>query len=389
MVVERRVAPRLHGTCARLLFSVTLVCAGPAREASGQEPARWRLHAVVGADGSADAASQFSQITAVALLDERGFVVADAGDCSVRYFSLDGTHLRTVGRRGGGPGEFALPAFLSVDSIVRIYDPQQHRVVLFSRTGEHLDTRRVVATRAFNISRIYPLGSRLEVGATTPLQVGSRDQEQAVVFAMDRATGALHTLASFETGLALWSASGGRLGRGLIPSKFGPGGAFGVRDTLLAIADGYAGVVRLLVAREDSLHLLREWSLGPASRPVSRSDAEAARNEWLDFMGRRGARLEELVVATPTRWSAAHRVIVQEGGYVWVLVDVGGSHSSYRIVVSPAEDAERWVVLSPAGTQSERWLPAGFSLMDVRGDVAVGVHRDEDGLETVRVYRTR
>ena len=49
----------------------------------------------------------FDRIRTAFLLSDGRIVVADAGSRQFRYFSAEGEHIRTVGRRGRGPGEFA------------------------------------------------------------------------------------------------------------------------------------------------------------------------------------------------------------------------------------------------------------------------------------------
>jgi len=43
------------------------------------------------------------------LQSDGSIVIVHCGGADVRYFGCDGTHLRTVGRRGQGPGEFQIP----------------------------------------------------------------------------------------------------------------------------------------------------------------------------------------------------------------------------------------------------------------------------------------
>src|SRR5262245_7554741 len=48
----------------------------------------------------------FSQIVGTSRLSSGGIVVADRGSNQIRFFDRAGRHLRTVGRTGGGPGEY-------------------------------------------------------------------------------------------------------------------------------------------------------------------------------------------------------------------------------------------------------------------------------------------
>lgn len=74
---------------------------------------------------------------AVRLTDGR-VVVADKGSQVLHVFDAQGTHLRSIGREGGGPGEFRAVenvALLRGDSIA-VWDPRLRRVSVFDGTGQ-------------------------------------------------------------------------------------------------------------------------------------------------------------------------------------------------------------------------------------------------------------
>jgi len=55
----------------------------------------------------------------------------------VEVFALDGRHLRTIGKRGPGPGEFNFPAFLAISSSGTLYvaDSLNFRIQMFDPDG--------------------------------------------------------------------------------------------------------------------------------------------------------------------------------------------------------------------------------------------------------------
>ncbi len=69
----------------------------------------------------------FARITALAA-DDRHIYVVETRPPVVRVYDLDGTHIRNIGTRGQGPGEFAFP-----ESIVVMPDGR-----LMVRDDEHL-----------------------------------------------------------------------------------------------------------------------------------------------------------------------------------------------------------------------------------------------------------
>ena len=85
-----------------------------------------------------DPAYQFSGITGGARLTSGGVVVADGGSQEVRFFDSDGTILKTVGRPGGGPGEFTGLSGLGKDGAgsLWVYDFSLRRVTWVDGSGE-------------------------------------------------------------------------------------------------------------------------------------------------------------------------------------------------------------------------------------------------------------
>ena len=81
----------------------------------GPEP-RVRIGVVEG-----ESALQFTGITGAVRLADGTIVVADDGSQEVRFYAPDGAHRKTVGRRGGGPGEFTGLAGLGKDAGGRVW----------------------------------------------------------------------------------------------------------------------------------------------------------------------------------------------------------------------------------------------------------------------------
>lgn len=71
-----------------------------------------------------------------ATLDGR-MVIADAGEARITIFASDGTIVRSIGRRGDGPGEFRFPSSPRFDTHGRIHvvDIPRHRIYVFLADG--------------------------------------------------------------------------------------------------------------------------------------------------------------------------------------------------------------------------------------------------------------
>jgi len=96
--------------------------------------------------GGADASgpTQFFRIQGVYVdLDERLWV-ADGQSGELRIFEADGTHWKTTGGRGEGPGEFVQIRFLgatAADSVL-LGDSGADRITVFDPEGEFVRTER-------------------------------------------------------------------------------------------------------------------------------------------------------------------------------------------------------------------------------------------------------
>ena len=102
--------------------------------------------------GSADGPEEYSftSIADVLLARDGTIIVIDHGAIPVgtpfvRQYGVDGKHVRTIGRKGEGPGEFRSPSGMAQlpDGRILIRDGGQRRLNLYSEAGEPLDTWRL------------------------------------------------------------------------------------------------------------------------------------------------------------------------------------------------------------------------------------------------------
>lgn len=79
-------------------------------------------------------------------VDSRGNIyVLDWGDVDIKVFAPDGRRLRTVGRKGQGPGEFDIPAYfvLSADGRIFLLSGRQNQIIVLSDTGTYVSSFRL------------------------------------------------------------------------------------------------------------------------------------------------------------------------------------------------------------------------------------------------------
>lgn len=128
-------------------------------------PSGWQLTPVVSIGPRSvrerETPDEFGRVSAVALGPGGTVFVADAANSEIRVFGLDGAHLRTFGRGGEGPGEFAsIYSIAWVGDRLLTYDPHLGRVGEFSAEGEWLGQRRTAGgmTGSAAFMRFYPVG---------------------------------------------------------------------------------------------------------------------------------------------------------------------------------------------------------------------------------------
>jgi hypothetical protein len=100
-------APEISQAIVRDSGGITIV---ENREFAPQEWLAERTAQIGVADGEAE--YQFFRVGDMVRLDDGTIVVLNTGTAELRFYTADGVHLRTVGGRGEGPGEYRSPSTL-------------------------------------------------------------------------------------------------------------------------------------------------------------------------------------------------------------------------------------------------------------------------------------
>ena len=103
-------------------------------------------------------------------VDDAGNIyILDSGNQRIQVFGPEGRYVRTIGRKGQGPGEFSSPNSIDIDGEGRLYvlDDRQKRIQVFAANGEILKSMRamlgpstVSQSSIIGIDRMRLLGSR-------------------------------------------------------------------------------------------------------------------------------------------------------------------------------------------------------------------------------------
>lgn len=110
--------------------------------------------------------------------DQGNFYIYDWMDCHILVYDDNGKYVRTIGRKGQGPGEFLSPAFFdfSQDGRLFVNDVQNQRITIFDREGNPLGDFRLEGYYGGLIinksDRIYlqKRSQKKEVEATSKIQ---------------------------------------------------------------------------------------------------------------------------------------------------------------------------------------------------------------------------
>lgn len=119
-------------------FRLCALLSAAAAPLSAQTAAAWRYAEELRIGSEADDATGFSDIRGL-LVDRKGNIwVLEASLQEIRVFDPAGKHLRTVGRKGKGPGEFTYADGMATgpDGLIWVHDPQNARFSIFDQDGK-------------------------------------------------------------------------------------------------------------------------------------------------------------------------------------------------------------------------------------------------------------
>jgi hypothetical protein len=114
----------------------------------------------------------FLMITYLAVDDEENLYVPDTRACNIRVFDKNGNPLRTIGRRGEGPGELIHPSEIQILSQEQIVVTAQQSLHFFSLQGEFL--RRVNTSSVGFVKPIFNTRGEIIAGQRIRWDEGSR-----------------------------------------------------------------------------------------------------------------------------------------------------------------------------------------------------------------------
>ncbi len=369
---------RVAGPWMLLLVSTHLLssCGGDPRD-TGAVP-RWAVAPDplfdVGADEE-DTLHSFGDVTGATRLPAGTVVVADRLSASLRYFDPEGRFVRSVGRKGEGPGEFDyLAALRRCGDSLHAQDIGPWRITVFSLDGtlgrtfsiagpttgqspyqSDCNADGVYLNNGWDLSREATPG---RIRWNVPYWLSHHDGTV-------RAT--LGTHPGSERLVFSWGSAPYPLGKE-------PVLALGRDVAYLGSADSFTIEVHAL----DGSHLRTIGVDQPSPRTT---EADVARFKMLDTLGKPARQQPQLIEEWPEDFPPALPA------YTHFIVDAE-EHLWVRRYPAGAADTTAWVVFAPSGTPvAEVMLPALFTVYEIGRDYILGRLLDSaEGFHRVVVY---
>lgn len=337
---------------------------------------------------------QLHDVQHVTRLSNGTVVIANNGSSEVRFYDDAGRHVRSSGRRGGGPGEFEYIAYmrrLAGDTIM-IWDARNRRVTLIGPDGTYI---RDFTPEGMNGQVVSGVEAATEEG--TLLVRGSRS--------FPAGSAAFHR---DTVGYSVMSADSVRE----LPRYLGMEGSIRVQESggnIMSVmisqvafgrtAHAAAGRDRFYIGSSD-IYEVHQYDAGGALRGIIRSahvPEQPVTGELFRTWG--DAALERRALFAAERGeefdAAAARKSIDESEraptvplYADLIADqAGGVWVKDYVMPGPDGRPERWTIFAEDGTMRGAIdLPPRFRPMYVDGDTVAGVITDEYDVQYVRVY---
>jgi hypothetical protein len=342
----------------------------------------WELSSVaalqLGSSSGQEPEAVFGRISGAVRLKSGRIAVVDQTAAEVRLFDAGGEHLRTLGGRGHGPGEFALPLLVSrwdADTL-ELYDRRLQRITVID---EHHHVQTKPSPRP-GTDVIAAVGERLLM-AHTVLTFGhdgpdasSRPIEYWLV---DRSSLATASLGTFTGSRGFGRTDDiGQYGYRLIP----------FHDRMPSAAPG-PGMLAIL---SDQGRVIRTYSTTGELQRVFRMQGKPRRVTGDDLEGYIAAHTRDLPAAAsafarrmfadspvPDYWPQFQNLLVDPLGLLWA--------EEYNY--DEAAHGTWWVLTNEGQMRGYVKVPPHMKVTQIGVDFVLGVWRDSMDVQYVRLYQ--
>jgi hypothetical protein len=317
--------------------------------------------------------------------------VLDAANAEVRVFDRSGRHVRTLGRRGNGPGEFRRPTklLLQKDRLL-VADVELQRFVAFSLDGRHLETRRIeppipadlfVPLRdslwliAESTLRSHGVKELIDApaGRASALVTSFRRRNANTVGVFRLGSVRVDTILRYDNGRIQYLTPAGAFG--FVRGYRAPEAVWAVSgDSMIATVDAFEGNLRVYKVQAGRIVTVRRGRIPLSPVPIAERDWHRLASD-AGFSPSPGARL-----IGPPYVGQISSVMFASDGSLWVArvgIDSRTPTNSNLILVIPADGA---------GPQFHVQPPEGLSILRIYDGRLVGVRLTAMGAHVLELW---
>ena len=329
----------------------------------------------------------FASVVGLSVLPDGGVVLASDLRNNLQFFDAEGRHVKSVGRRGQGPGEFD-----GVDDLHRFGDTlalvdMNRAIHRFTLDGKYVASKRVTGATE-RMHGFFANGDRLVgIQRTERLREGSRQQATEELVRLSASSRV--TLGAFSTQEFM-----------LLPGGQLRGSVYSPRNRVAVLGDrfcaGYAGSQTFGCYDGSGRRLWTRSLTGAEPVAATKVDQEAYFNDIYEVnVGSPRSMLDDQVRWARRRVTFASSLGVYgamhfaDDGALWI--GPPSTDDWRRTNPNPLPRVStRWRVFSPSGAAiANVTLPPRFYLLEAGSNYVAGVTKDDDDLEVVLVYRLR
>lgn len=318
--------------------------------------------------------------------------IAEGLDLDLRIADASGRIGRTLGRKGAGPGEFTMLAWVGRCGGDTLYawDPRSARVSLFHPAGGYVRQFAVPAAAGAMMAACTPRGTLALHTGVAPRRDAAMNERRQTRDGRQFGIGMLETtvLVIDDSGRTRHQHAGVLFGE-MLMGQLRPGGGMGGAPRPLGHVGGFTFVGdNLAIGQTDSLRLdvhsgggarSGRFAIPPVAGRPTAADYERAigpvtaivpaqvRTDVEDFLR---------TVEPPDRFPAFSRVLGGEDGLVWLVTSRDGEPQTrlraHRLTGEVVATLE---------------LPVALTVFEVGRDYVLGRAEDADGEQAVVLYR--